>query len=122
MKDWSVRFNPEESVAPRDDLNAPDLYIPTMAFVTYILVSGYLLGLQNRFSPEQLGIQASTALAWLLIEVVLVLTTLYLLSISCTLGFFHMISYGGYKFVWFVSLFQFSHSIVYIVIYNFIFF
>jgi len=102
LKDWSVRFNPDEPVAPRDDINAPDLYIPTMAFVTYILVSGYLLGLQNRFSPEQLGIQASTALAWLLLEVVIVLIALYLFSISCSLGFFHMISFGGYKFVWFV--------------------
>ena len=101
-KDWSSRYNPNDSVAPRDDLNSPDLYIPTMAFVTYILVSGYLLGIQNRFSPEVLSIQASSALAWLIIEVVVVLLSLYLLSISCSLGFFHLIAFGGYKFVWFV--------------------
>lgn len=95
-----MKFNPQESVAPKDDLNAPDLYIPSMAFVTYILVAGYLLGLQNRFSPEQLGIQSSSALAYLLLEVVIVLIALYLLSINCMLGFFHLISYGGYKFVW----------------------
>ncbi len=28
----------------RDDINAPDLYIPVMAFVTYILLMGYSMG------------------------------------------------------------------------------
>lgn len=32
---------------PTHDLNAPDLYIPSMAFVTYILLSGYVYGLQD---------------------------------------------------------------------------
>ena len=33
---------------PRFELNAADLYIPSMAFVTYILVVGYMLGVQQR--------------------------------------------------------------------------
>ncbi|CAG2100107.1 unnamed protein product [Medioppia subpectinata] len=103
-KDWSTHYNPNEAIAPRDDLNSPDLYIPTMAFVTYILVSGYILGIQNRFSPELLGIQASTAMAWLIIEVIIVLLSLYLSSISCSLGFFHAIAFGGYKYVCIVAL------------------
>jgi hypothetical protein len=28
--------------APRGDLNAPDLYIPLMSFVTYIIIVGFL--------------------------------------------------------------------------------
>ncbi|RWS16254.1 Protein YIF1B-A-like protein [Dinothrombium tinctorium] len=98
-KEWSLRYNPQEAIAPKDDVNAPDLYIPTMAFVTYVLVAGYLLGLNNRFSPEQLGIQASAALAWLVMEVMVVLIVCYLMSITSTLGFFHLLAYSSYKFV-----------------------
>ena len=30
-------------MSPREDENAPDLYIPTMAFITYVLTAGKLL-------------------------------------------------------------------------------
>lgn len=36
-------------MAPRFDLNAPDLYIPAMSFITYVLVAGLALGTQNRY-------------------------------------------------------------------------
>lgn len=49
MQDWSVRYNQEEPVQPRYEINAPDLYIPLMAVVTYILVAGLCLGLQERW-------------------------------------------------------------------------
>lgn len=29
---------------PSNDVNAPDLYIPLMSFVTYILVAGFVKG------------------------------------------------------------------------------
>ncbi|RWS31370.1 Protein YIF1B-A-like protein [Leptotrombidium deliense] len=98
-KEWSVRYNPEGAIAPKDEINAPDLYIPTMGFVTYILVAGYLLGVNDRFSPEQLGIQSSAALAWLIMEVMLVFFACYLMNISSMLGFLHLLSYSSYKFV-----------------------
>lgn len=99
-KDWTIRYS-SESVAPRDEPNLPDLYIPSMAFITYILLSGYMLGLKNQFAPEQLGIYASSALAWLLLEVLLVQVAKYLLNINSLLGFFHLVAFGGYKFVWY---------------------
>jgi len=34
---------------PKFDGNAPDLYIPTMAYVTYVLIVGYVLGLNQAF-------------------------------------------------------------------------
>jgi len=34
---------------PVQDINAPDLYIPLMAFGTYIVVAGYALGVLGRF-------------------------------------------------------------------------
>nr|CAG4649569.1 EOG090X0ATU [Scapholeberis mucronata]SVE93797.1 EOG090X0ATU [Scapholeberis mucronata] len=99
QKDWSVKYNPEEPVQPRYELNAPDLYIPAMAFVTYVLVGGVSLGLQERFSPEGLGIQASTALVWAFLEVVLIWLTLYIMNIQTKLTIFDILSFSSYKYV-----------------------
>ena len=38
-----------EFVPPRHDVNAPDLYIPVMAFMTYILMYSYELGSKNLY-------------------------------------------------------------------------
>ncbi len=97
-KDWCIRYS-SDAVTPREEPNLPDLYIPSMAFITYCLLSGYILGLQNRFAPEQLGIYASSALAWLLLEVFVIVVAKYVLNMSSLLGFFHLIAFGGYKFV-----------------------
>jgi len=34
---------------PREDINAPDLYIPLMSFITYILLVGFVLADVNRY-------------------------------------------------------------------------
>lgn len=39
---------------PMIDENAPDLYIPLMAFITYVLVTGYAKGTSSSFTPEVL--------------------------------------------------------------------
>lgn len=39
-------------MAPRFDVNAPDLYIPAMGFITYILVAGLALGTQNKYKYQ----------------------------------------------------------------------
>lgn len=99
-KDWAVHYNNEEPIAPRYEINAPDLYIPSMAFVTYILITGYLMGLDNKFSPEQLGRQASSALGWVALEIILVLLTHYLFSImSSSLKLLDIVAFCTYKFV-----------------------
>ncbi|KAJ6734234.1 INTEGRAL MEMBRANE HRF1 FAMILY PROTEIN [Salix purpurea] len=40
---------------PIYDINAPDLYIPFMAFGTYVVLAGLSLGLNGKFSPEALN-------------------------------------------------------------------
>lgn len=40
MRSKDVSSNGQGFAAPRNDLNCPDLYIPTMAFVTYIVLFG----------------------------------------------------------------------------------
>uniref|UniRef100_A0A663FK33 Protein YIF1 n=1 Tax=Aquila chrysaetos chrysaetos TaxID=223781 RepID=A0A663FK33_AQUCH len=97
--DWQVRYQQDTPVAPRFDINAPDLYIPVMAFVTYILIAGLALGTQNRFSPDSLGLQASSALAWLIVEVLAVLLSLYLVTINTDLTTIDLIAFAGYKYV-----------------------
>jgi protein transport protein YIF1 len=70
--DWSIKFATDvymTLVPPKLDLNAPDLYKPVMAFVTDILMVGIAYGRQGKFTPELLGLQASSALAWYLFEV-----------------------------------------------------
>ncbi|XP_071791931.1 protein YIF1B-B-like isoform X1 [Asterias amurensis] len=98
--DWTIQYNQEnEPVAPRYAVNAPDLYIPVMGFVTYILLAGVALGRQDKFTPEQLGMQASTALVWLIIEIVAVLLTLYIMNIHSALRKLDLVAFCGYKYV-----------------------
>ncbi|XP_004530635.1 protein YIF1B-B isoform X2 [Ceratitis capitata] len=96
---WSLKYDQENPVQPRYDINAPDLYIPAMAYITYVVVAGLMLGLQNRFSPEQLGIQASSALAYSIFELVVYSITLYVVNIKTSLKTLDLLSFAGYKFV-----------------------
>ncbi|XP_012712606.1 protein YIF1B isoform X1 [Fundulus heteroclitus] len=96
---WEVCYQQDIPVAPRFDVNAPDLYIPTMGFITYILVAGLALGTQDRFSPELLGVQASSALVWLIMEVLVVLLSLYLVTVNTDLTTIDLLAFSGYKYV-----------------------
>jgi len=98
-KDWSLKFDQENPVQPRYDINALDLYIPTMAYITYVVLAGLMLGMQNRFSPEQLGIQASSALAYSIFEMMVYTITLYVANIPTNLKTLDLLAFSGYKFV-----------------------
>uniref|UniRef100_A0A4W3K115 Protein YIF1 n=1 Tax=Callorhinchus milii TaxID=7868 RepID=A0A4W3K115_CALMI len=98
-QNWEVRYQQDTPVAPRVEVNAPDLYIPAMAFITYLLVAGLALGTQSRFSPEVLGIQASSALVWLVMEVLAVLLSLYLVTVNTDLTTIDLVAFAGYKYV-----------------------
>ncbi|KYO39395.1 protein YIF1A [Alligator mississippiensis] len=52
---WELQTSHDLPLPPRQDLNAPDLYIPTMAFITYVLLAGMALGLQDRMLLAVLG-------------------------------------------------------------------
>lgn len=98
-ENWEVSYQQDIPVAPRFDVNAPDLYIPAMGFITYILVAGLALGTQNRFSPELLGVQASSAFVWLIMEVLAVLLSLYLVTLNTDLTTIDLLAFSGYKYV-----------------------
>ncbi|CAB3249566.1 unnamed protein product [Arctia plantaginis] len=98
-KDWMVKYDQDTPVQPRYDLNAPDLYIPSMGYVTYVLLAGFMLGLQHRFSPEQIGMQASSALAYILFEMIMYLVTLYVTNTNTNLKTLDLVAYSGYKYI-----------------------
>ncbi|XP_055616454.1 protein YIF1B [Toxorhynchites rutilus septentrionalis] len=104
QNDWSLKYDQDNPVQPRYDINAPDLYIPSMAYITYVVLAGMVLGLQNRFSPEQLGIQASSALAYSIFELIIYALILYIANIPTTLKALDLLALSGYKYASIVSI------------------
>nr|ACO15434.1 YIF1B [Caligus clemensi] len=97
---WSTSFSEEGGpVMPKCDVNAPDLYIPLMSYVTYILVSGYISGLMNAFTPDGLAATAYSALLWLLLEMGLFYLSSMLFSIPTDLSKWDVLAYCSYKYV-----------------------
>lgn len=84
---------------PKDNIVQPDLYIPLMSFMTYVLAAGYMLGLKGKFSPEQLGILSSSALVCLFLEVGLMVILFSVFNVRTWFSFLHYIAFSGYKFV-----------------------
>ncbi|XP_011503607.1 PREDICTED: protein YIF1B [Ceratosolen solmsi marchali] len=103
-KDWSIKYEQEHPLQPRFERNAPDMYIPTMAFLTYVVMSGLALGTQEKFTPEQLGITASSALAWGIIELLVHIITLYVMNLdtSLRLGYYSVFSYFSISLAFFL--------------------
>jgi len=86
------------SPPPRADVNSPDLYIPTMALVTYIVLFGLHMGWTHKFSPEVLGKTASSGLTVMVLEVMILKLGFYLLE-GPSVSFLDFVSYSGYKYV-----------------------
>jgi hypothetical protein len=83
---------------PSEDLNAPDLYIPVMAFVTYVLLVGLLRGTLGNFTPQVMGEWASMGLVTVALEVLLIRIVLFLAQ-SPRVTWVDLVAYSGYKFV-----------------------
>ncbi|GLT34878.1 hypothetical protein SLA2020_093690 [Shorea laevis] len=82
---------------PLYDINAPDLYIPFMAFGTYVVLAGLSLGLQGKFSPEALNwLFIKGLLGWFLQFMLLKVTLLSLGGGEAPL--LDIVAYGGYSF------------------------
>ncbi|KAF1940692.1 YIF1-domain-containing protein [Clathrospora elynae] len=115
---WSrqQRHNPDPSpsasslyLPPREDINSPDMYIPTMALVTYILLSTLLAGLRGAFHPELLGYTATLAISVTLLEILIIRTGTFLLAISSSSQLLDLVAYSGYKFVHVIVSLLLSH-------------
>ncbi|EDQ90886.1 uncharacterized protein MONBRDRAFT_31741, partial [Monosiga brevicollis MX1] len=98
FKDWDRVGKEGKYATAREDVNAPDLYIPSMAFVTYMLVLGLVLGAQERFTPEAFGVVASSTFGWLLFELLLYRGASYIMSLS-DLSSYELLAYSSYKYL-----------------------
>ncbi|GAM22386.1 hypothetical protein SAMD00019534_055610 [Acytostelium subglobosum LB1] len=102
QKTWKRRIirqgDLDQYLPPRDDINAPDLYIPMMAFVTYYLLYGFQLGMSASFSPDKLGASISKGIIIWLLELGLFKLGFFFTN-SYSIPMYDMISYSGYKYV-----------------------
>ncbi|KAK2170727.1 hypothetical protein LSH36_1g23005 [Paralvinella palmiformis] len=59
LQDWTIKYNQDEPVTPRYDINAPDLYIPGGCYVhvcCYGICHIHTVGWCCVRKPEQVGI------------------------------------------------------------------
>jgi protein transport protein YIF1 len=84
---------------PSDDVNAPDLYLPLMAIITYILLMGVLLGVYHNFTPEYLGLTASSAMVVIVLEILLIRVGFHVLGFPNPPSLLDLLAYCSYKFV-----------------------
>ena len=92
-----------------------------MSAITYVLVAGLVLGTQDRyvgflrltsilflfffcfilkrFTPEQLGMHASSVLVWNIIEICVLCFTFYIFNVQSKLRTLDLVAYCGYKYV-----------------------
>ncbi|AFN83774.1 putative membrane protein [Encephalitozoon romaleae SJ-2008] len=90
-------FHNKEWVSEDEGMARPELYVPIMSFISYVLIRALRLGFEGMFSPEKLGI---------------VFTRLFFLEAMCVLftrvsGYFFDVTlstldvaaYSGYKYV-----------------------
>ncbi|KAI7983045.1 Protein YIF1B-A [Camellia lanceoleosa] len=82
---------------PIYDINAPDLYIPLMAFGTYVVLAGFSLGLQGKFSPEALNWLFIKGLVGWFLQVTLLKMSLFSLG-SGEAPLLDIVAYAGYSF------------------------
>lgn len=97
----SFEGGPAEYQPPRNDSASPDLYIPLMALLTYVLLVGLF---DSSFSVELLGLTLSKVFALVLTEVLVFKFAMYLLSVASPPSFFDLVCYSGYKFVGIILL------------------
>jgi len=82
----------------RVDMHSPDLYIPAMAFVTYIILAAFALGTHGVFNPDVLGTYASFGMMVVLLELAILKFGAMLLNGPALVNL-DVIAYCGYKFV-----------------------
>lgn len=73
-KDWTVRVYEGLEV----DVEEPDLYIPTMGFVTYVILCGLVRGIQEQFTPDTISSTMTFAIVLLVLETTVAKSVLFM--------------------------------------------
>ncbi|KAL9656564.1 hypothetical protein ABK040_012147 [Willaertia magna] len=91
--------NQQQSVEERN-LNDPDLYIPIMSFITYILLVCFIMGIYNEFIPDLLATIATRGLMISLFEIGLLKFGFYMLDVTNqNISFLDCSAISSYKYV-----------------------
>lgn len=92
-------------LAPCDDVNSPDMYMPLMGLITYILFWNIKQGLQGSFNPENLYYKLSSTLGFVGLDLLILKLGLYLLipnnisNNNSVTSLVELTCYMGYKFI-----------------------
>lgn len=109
-RNWTRIQGSENAYAPpSQDINAPDLYIPLMAFMTYILLWAALQGLKKQFHPQVFGVLASQTLAFSILDILVFRVGLYLLSCLSESSVWDLVSFSTYKYVPIIFILCWKH-------------
>lgn len=92
-KDWTVRLYEGLEV----DVEEPDLYIPTMGFVTYVILCGLVRGLQEQFHPDTISSTMTFAVVALVVETTIAKSVLFM-SGAVNAPVVDLAALLGYKF------------------------
>mmetsp|Transcript_25283 Transcript_25283/g.31158 ORF Transcript_25283/g.31158 Transcript_25283/m.31158 type:complete len:358 (+) Transcript_25283:155-1228(+) len=91
---------------PINDDNAPDLYIPFMSLITYVLLSALCYGTAGQFHPEVLSDVTTKCFATQVLEVIIFKALLYSMKASSTAAalnmtnsFLDLFAITGYKYL-----------------------
>jgi hypothetical protein len=82
---------------PIADDNAPDLYIPCMSLITYVLLSALCYGNAGQFNPEVIPDVSTKCLLTQVLEVLAIRFGFYMMQTS--VPFLDLWSYTGYKYL-----------------------
>eukprot|EP00540_Astrosyne_radiata_P014720 CAMPEP_0116864746 /NCGR_PEP_ID=MMETSP0418-20121206/24999_1 /TAXON_ID=1158023 /ORGANISM="Astrosyne radiata, Strain 13vi08-1A" /LENGTH=196 /DNA_ID=CAMNT_0004500013 /DNA_START=1 /DNA_END=587 /DNA_ORIENTATION=- len=82
---------------PHADENAPDLYLPSMTLITYVLLCALCYGTAGKFSPEVLPDVTTKCFVTQILEVLAIRFGFYMMQ--APISFLDLFSYTGYKYL-----------------------
>ena len=82
---------------PHSDENAPDLYLPSMSLISYVLLCALCYGNAGKFNPEVFSNVATTCIVAQIVEVLLMLLACYSMQVPTTI--LDLLSITGYKYL-----------------------
>merc|ERR1719356_393956 len=102
-REWArreVEPNPDGSFTyamPHGDDNAPDLYIPSMSLLTYVLLCALCYGNAGKFDPKVLPDVCSKCVVTQILEIIAIRVGFYLMQ--APISVLDLFSYTGYKYL-----------------------
>lgn len=97
--DWNQTLTEQgQPLAPSRNVQSFDLYIPVMAYITFLLLAGIQAGRIGYFSPEYLGVIGSAGIGCEILDVLMIYAGLYFLDSELPY-FIDILAFAGYKFL-----------------------